>query len=70
MGFWIYITGVIVAFVAFALVIYYRDKKMTVGTLTLAVLYSLFSWCAVLAVITASLYCYVDWDKVIWRRKE
>lgn len=67
---WIYVAGVIAALVAFALIIYYDDKKLTVGTLTRATVYSLLSWGAVLVAIWASLCCYVDWDKEIWRKKE
>lgn len=67
---WIYVTGVIAALVAFALVIYYENKKLTVGTLTSAIVCSLFSWGAVLAAILASLCYFVDWDKEIWRKKE
>ena len=67
---WIYISGVIAALVAFALVVYYEDKRLTVGTLAKVLLYSLLSWGAVLAVILASLFYFVDWDKEIWRKKE
>lgn len=70
MAIWIYIAGVIVALVAFALIIYYEDKKLTVGTLTKAIVYSLLSWGAVLAAICASLCYFVDWDKEIWRKKK
>ena len=70
MAIWIYVTGVIAALVAFALIIYYESKKLTVGTLTMAIVYSLFSWGAVLAAILASLCYFVDWDKEIWRKKE
>lgn len=70
MAIWIYITGVIAALISFALVIYYHDKNLTVGTLTIAILYSLFSWCSVLAVISASLLYFVDWDKELWRRNK
>lgn len=70
MAIWIYITGVIAALIAFALIIYFEDKKLTLGTLIWAILLSLLSWAAVLAVISASLVCFVDWGKELWRRKE
>ena len=38
MAIWIYVAGVIVALVAFALVIYYHDKSLTVGGLAKAML--------------------------------
>ena len=69
MAIWIYIAGVIAALVAFALIIYYEDKKLTVGTLIRAIVYSLISWGAVLAAICASLYYFIDWNKELWRKQ-
>ena len=70
MAIWIYVAGVIVALISFALVIYYYDKSLTVGGLARAILYSLLSWGAVLAAIFATLVHFVDWDKELWRKKE
>lgn len=66
---WIYISGVIAALVAFAIIVY-KDKRLTVGILAKILLYSLFSWVTVLSVILASLFCLVNWDKEIWRGKK
>lgn len=66
----VYVAGVIVALISFALVIYYHHKRMTVGRLTMAILCSLLSWGAVLAAIFATLIYFVDWDKELWRKKE
>lgn len=66
---WIYISGVIAALVAFAIIVY-KDKRLTVGILAKILLYSLLSWITVLSVILASLFCFVNWDKEIWRGKK
>ena len=66
----IYIMGVIAALVVFALDIYYEDKRLTIGTLTISVICSLFSWFAVLGAILTSLIHFIDWDKELWRKKE
>ena len=66
---WIYISGVIAALVAFAIIVY-KDKRLTVGILAKILLYSLFSWVTVLSVILVSLFCFVNWDKEIWRGKK
>ena len=66
----IYIMGVIAALVVFALDIYYEDKRLTIGTLTMSVIFSLFSWIAVLAAILTLLIHFTNWDKELWRKKE
>ena len=66
----IYIIGAIVAMLMFAYIIYFVDRYLTPGHLAIAVIGTLCSWGGVLAVILASLFCFVDWDKKIWRKKE
>ena len=66
----IYIVGLIMAVIAFAIVICKIEKKLTVGTLTLSLLMSAFSWFSLLGVIIAILIVYVDWSKELWRKKE
>ena len=62
----IYIIGTIVAMLIFAYIIYFVDRYLTLGSLTIAIMLSLCSWGAV--VLLGILM--VDWDKKIWRKKE
>ena len=66
----IYIVGLIMAVIAFAIVICKIEKKLTVGTLTLSLLISAFSWLSLFGAIIAILIVYVDWSKELWRKKE
>lgn len=66
----IYIVGLIMAVIAFAIVICKIEKKLTVGTLTLSLLMSAFSWFSLLWVIIVILIVYVDWSKELWSKKE
>lgn len=70
MAIWIYIAGVIAALVAAVSFICYEDKRLTVGTLSMAVICSLFSWFVLLAAIVVLFDKLVDSDKEIWRKKE
>ena len=66
----IYIVGLIMAVIAFAIVICKIEKKLTVGTLTFSLLMSVFSWFSLLGAIIVILIVSVDWSKELWRKKE
>ena len=59
----IYIVGLIMAVIAFAIVICKIEKKLTVGTLTFSLLMSAFSWFSLLGAIIVILIVSVDWSK-------
>jgi hypothetical protein len=70
MVFWIYITGVMAALAIFAGVIYFYEKKLTVGKLTASLVLSMLSWTVVVSALLALLMSLVDWGKEIWRKRE
>lgn len=67
----IYLLGVLVCLIIFAIMIYY-EGSLTARELIILILVSLASW-ATFAIlwIFAAMYCIseIDWSEVIWRRR-
>lgn len=67
---WIYITGCIVAFIAFMITHFKYEDILTIGDLILYLLFSLVSWGSLIAIFISVLSVEVDFTKPIIKRKK
>lgn len=66
----LYLIGVIISLTIAMIIVKRLRDFITLGDLVFSLFAAAFSWVGVIAEVIAVCMVFVNWDKVIWRKKE